>query len=64
MAHSRGYEMLQSVQGQVYSSIDQRKSLWMGEVDPSYMDELFIQNMYASLGFSVTVKMIRDRLTG
>ena len=46
------------------SSIDTARTLWMGEVDQPYMDEEFISLLFAGIGSTVTVKVVRDRNTG
>ncbi|ODV91244.1 hypothetical protein CANCADRAFT_25868 [Tortispora caseinolytica NRRL Y-17796] len=42
---------------------DSKTTLWMGELEPWY-DELFITQLWASLGEEVSVKLIRDKFSG
>ncbi|KAJ3004892.1 UNVERIFIED_CONTAM: tRNA selenocysteine 1-associated protein 1, partial [Siphonaria sp. JEL0065] len=40
-----------------------KTTLWMGELEP-WMDENYIRQLWNSIGENVTVKMIRDKMTG
>ncbi|KAJ3097359.1 hypothetical protein HK100_005379, partial [Physocladia obscura] len=40
-----------------------KTTLWMGELEP-WMDENYVRQLWNSIGENVTVKMIRDKMTG
>ena len=68
--HSRrgpaNIDQLVAQQQQIYAaSSDNRTSLWMGDIDPAYMDQEFIRNTLHHLNYPpLAVKTIRDRATG
>ncbi|CAG8439875.1 7379_t:CDS:2 [Ambispora gerdemannii] len=45
------------------SSMDNKTTLWMGELEP-WMDENYIRTVWYQLGEQVNVKFIRDKFTG
>ncbi|TPX70911.1 hypothetical protein SpCBS45565_g01390 [Spizellomyces sp. 'palustris'] len=48
---------------QAVGYVDQKTTLWMGDLEP-WMDENYIRQLWMSLGETVNVKMIRDKITG
>ncbi|CAG8799504.1 46189_t:CDS:10, partial [Gigaspora margarita] len=50
-------------QSQYGGGLDNKTTLWMGELEP-WMDESYIRQIWYQLGENVNVKFIRDKFTG
>ncbi|CAG8825963.1 2024_t:CDS:2, partial [Racocetra persica] len=50
-------------QSQYGSGLDNKTTLWMGELEP-WMDESYVRQIWYQLGENVNVKFIRDKFTG
>jgi RNA recognition motif-containing protein len=50
-------------QQQQYGAMDNKTTLWMGELEP-WMDEGYIRSLWYQMGEQVNVKFIRDKFTG
>jgi len=57
------YDQYHQQQQQYGGAMDNKTTLWMGELEP-WMDEGYIRGLWYQMGEQVNVKFIRDKFTG